>query len=174
MKIIIPAQNHPISIGGTPVDPTWYEKFKVLEGLDFIIGSGSGSGGSLSGGLASLTGSLGADVLLNNIANYFDGPSIAQGTTGTWFASGTVTVMDTAGAAHFDCRLHDGTTVIASTRHKADSANAFTSIALSGFLASPAGNLRISVKDITSTSGRIIFNQSGNSKDSTISAMRIA
>src|SRR2546426_953355 len=40
--------------------------------------------------LTPITNSLGADVALNNTANYFDGPSVAQGTSGTWFASGTV------------------------------------------------------------------------------------
>lgn len=121
-----------------------------------------------------ITASLSGDVTLNNIGTYFDGPTIAQGSTGTWWVSGTVTLTDTAGAAHFDCKLWDGTTIIATTRHKADAANAFTSVTLSGYLATPAANLRISVKDVTSTSGKIIFNQTGNSKDSTISAYRIA
>jgi len=46
-------------------------------------------------------------------------------------------------------------------------------MALSGFIASPAGNIRISCKDVTATTGKILFNASGNSKDATISAMRI-
>lgn len=129
--------------------------------------------------LAALTGSkitasLGADVALSNTGLYFDGPSIAQGSTGIWSVSGTVTLTDTAGAAHFDCKLWDGTTVIASTRQIAPSVNQFVHVTLSGYLAIPAGNLRISCKDITSTSGKIIFNQTGLSKDSTISAYRIA
>jgi hypothetical protein len=118
--------------------------------------------------------SLGSDVALNNIANYFDGPSIAQGTTGTWFASGTVTVVDSAGAANFNCKLWDGTTVIASAKGSMTSAGFPVSVSLSGYIASPAGNIRISVNDPNSTSGAIKFNASGNSKDSTISAFRIA
>ena len=120
-----------------------------------------------------ITNSLGADVACNNTANYFTGPSAAQGTSGTWFGSGTVTVSDTAGAANFSVKLWDGTTVISSARVNSNTANANRIISLSGFIASPAGNIRISVRDETSTSGLILFNASGNSKDSTITAFRI-
>lgn len=125
--------------------------------------------------LSSLTNSLSADVALNNLANYFDGPSVAQGTTGTWFASGTVTLNDTgASASNFYAKLWDGTTVISSanTVHVA-TANLRTTISLSGVLASPAANIRISVRNLDSTAGVIEFNRTGNSKDSTLTALRI-
>jgi hypothetical protein len=125
-------------------------------------------------GFAPITNSIGSDVTLNNTANYFTGPTVAQGTSGTWFASGSVTMKDTAGAASFDVKLWDGTTVIASAQAASTGANNAVSISLSGFIASPAGNIRISVKDITSTSGLILFNQTSNSKDSTVTAIRIA
>jgi hypothetical protein len=125
-------------------------------------------------GMAPITASLGADVAMNNIANYFDGPSIAQGSVGTWFVSGSVVVDDTAGAAVVQVKLWDGTTVIASGRANIQAASNPITVSLSGYLANPAGNLRISCKDTTSTSGQIRFNQSGESKDSTISAIRIA
>lgn len=121
-----------------------------------------------------ITNSLSGDVNLNNIANYFDGPSVAQGTVGTWFVSGTVSVWDTAGGANILCKLWDGTTLIATCAGQATAASTAVTISLSGYLTSPAGNLRISVRDSTSTSGKILFNQSGNSKDSTITAIRIA
>jgi hypothetical protein len=124
--------------------------------------------------LSSLTNSLGADVALNNTANYFTGPTVAQGTSGTWFASGTVTLTDTAGAAFFYVKLWDGTTVIASGVVRTDVASAIDTVSLSGYLASPAGNIRISVRDVTSTSGAIKFNVSGESKDSTLSVFRTA
>ncbi len=124
--------------------------------------------------LSGITNSLSGDVSLNNTSNYFDGPSIAQGATGTWFVSGTVTVEDTAGSANISAKLWDGTTVIASTQLTITNANFPQPIALSGYLATPAGNLRISVKDTSNTTGKIMFNASGNSKDSTISAFRIA
>lgn len=124
---------------------------------------------------ARFTNSLGADVNLSNTSNYFDGPSVAQGTAGVWFASGTVTLIDTAGSADFDVKLWDGSTVIASAQTQTGAASEKITVSLSGYLTSPpAGNLRISVKDKTSTSGLIKFNLSGNSKDSTISAIRIA
>lgn len=123
---------------------------------------------------APIKASLLADVALNNTANYFDGPSVAQGTSGTWVASGTVTLTDTAGGAAFFAKLWDGTTVIASAPTNTAAATGLTTISLSGTLASPAANIRISVRDTTSVSGKILFNTSGNSKDSTITAYRIA
>ncbi len=140
-----------------------------VSGTNPITGSGTFTPAV---GLTSLTNSLGANVLLNNTANYFDGPSVAQGTSGTWLASGTVTVNDTVQSAIF-CKLWDGTTVIASAR--CDTAGGqVISISLSGIITSPAGNLRMSVRDSTTTGGTMFFNLTGNSKDSTITAVRIA
>ncbi len=146
-----------------------------------LVVTGSITGGSIIVGgnpivaATPITNSLGADVLLNNTANYFDGPSVAQGSTGTWFVSGTVVVSDTAGGDFFSAKLWDGTNIIASARIiTAAAANTPGLVALSGFQATPAGNLRISVKCELATTGKILFNQSGNSKDSTISAIRIA
>lgn len=119
-----------------------------------------------------ITNSLVADVSLNNTGLYFDGPSVAQATTGTWFVSGTVTVVDT-GACVMSAKLWDGATVIASSNFDLG-AGVHAPISLSGFITSPAGNLRISVKDPSSVNGKILANQSGNSKDSTITAIRIA
>lgn len=126
----------------------------------------------LSGG-TQITNSLGSDVNLNNTASYFDGPSIAQGSTGTWYATGTVTLTDTAGAADMLCKLWDGTTVIASGNTTVSATNQKMTMSLSGYLATPAGNIRVSCKDATSTSGVIKFNASGNSKDGTVSAFRV-
>lgn len=124
--------------------------------------------------ITSLTGSLGADVALNNVSNFFDGPSIAQGTSGTWFVSGFVTCADTAGASAMVAKLWDGTTTIASCVQNTSAANLRAQISLSGIITNPAGNLRISVKDQASTSGVMQFNASGSSKDCTITAIRIA
>lgn len=123
---------------------------------------------------APVNNSIGGDVTVNNTSVYFDGPSIAQGSTGTWWVSGYVTVLDTAGGANFSAKLWDGTNVVASAQGGTVSPTEATVIALSGFITSPAGNLRISVRDITTTSGFIKANLSGNSKDSMISAMRIS
>lgn len=119
-----------------------------------------------------ITNSISGDVSLNNTANYFDGPTVAQGSTGTWFASGSVTVRDTSSASIL-VKLWDGTTVIASGAVSAV-ANNNTLIALSGYIASPAGNIRISVRDASNTSGLILADASGEAKDSTVTAFRVA
>jgi hypothetical protein len=124
-------------------------------------------------GIATASNKLSADVALNNASNYFDGPSMAQGTTGTWFATGTVTLNDTAGNATFRCKLWDGTTVISSGDLFYIGGSEGVSLTLTGFLASPAGNIRISCRDISSTNGFIKFNTSANSADSAIWAIRI-
>jgi len=122
----------------------------------------------------SYTNSLGADVSLTN-GVYVDGPSVAQGTTGTWFASGTVVVRDPTNAnSNWSAKLWDGTTVIASCRVNGPNANGNYTISLSGYLANPAGNIRISVNATTYSGTSMLYNSSGNSKDSTISAFRIA
>jgi hypothetical protein len=123
--------------------------------------------------ITSIAASLSGNVSLNNTGVYFDGPTIAQGTSGTWFVSGKVTLTDSAGGAAFLIKLWDGTTVIDSAQVSTAVINGFVSCSLSGIATSPAGNLRISVQDITSTSGTILANQSSNAKDSTITAMRI-
>lgn len=123
--------------------------------------------------MPTLTISLAADVAMNNIANYFPGPTVAQGSVGKWEASGTVTMLDTAGGAKMDAKLWDGTTVIASGSSVAVGANSPVTISLSGRITSPAGNIRIDVRDASSTNGVIIFNTTGNSKDSTLTVKRI-
>lgn len=117
--------------------------------------------------------SLSGNVALNNTASYFDGPTAVNAFAGTWLVTGTVTCVDTAGAARFSVRISDGTSVFASADGESSGANVKVAIAISALATSPAGSLRISVKDNTSTSGQILFNNSGNSKDSTITAIRI-
>lgn len=118
--------------------------------------------------------SLGANVVLNNTANFFDGPSVAQGSVGTWWVSGTVTFLDTTTAATFYAKLWDGTTVISSSAFTTAGINIVGALTLSGFIVAPAGNLRISCRDIGTVNGLILANTTGLSKDSTISAIRIA
>jgi hypothetical protein len=125
-----------------------------------------------------LTNSLAANVLLNNTTQYFDGPSVAQGTSGIWLATGTVSVNDsTSGAPGFHVKLWDGTNVGASTLLTLNNINPpgtnYGFVAISAVFSNPAGNIRISVKDVTSTSGTIVANATGNGKDSTITVVRI-
>lgn len=145
-----------------PGTPGTFQEVRVL--------TGAGSAGGFPAS-APITNSLTGNVTCSNTANYFTGPIVSQGSTGTWFVSGTVTLSPNASDV-FSVKLWDGTTVIASAR--TGLAGVLGTVSLSGFIASPAGDLRISVRDETSTAGFIAFNSSGNSKDSTITAYRIA
>lgn len=122
--------------------------------------------------LSTANNKLGADVLLNNTGTYFDGPSMAQGTSGTWYVSGTVT-LSTSTSDSFRCKLWDGTTVISSTGQPLASGANDTSVTLTGILASPAANIRISCRDISSTNGKIAANDTANGADSTIWGLRL-
>lgn len=131
----------------------------------------SGTGGI---SLTTATGTVGAtSVNLNVTANYFDGPSMAQGTSGTWLATGQATVGDSGGAASFFCKLWDGTTVIDSGAADTVGAAKETVIHLSGVLTSPAANIKISCRDLTATTGLILGTQTGTAKDSTVTGVRI-
>lgn len=123
--------------------------------------------------LSSLTNQLAGNVAIT--ANvYATGPSVAQGSVGTWFASGTVTVIATGSTNAVTAKLWDGTTVIASGELVVTGTDGF-SIALSGVITSPAGNLRISAT--SNGGGNIVaaadINSAGNNA-STITAIRIA
>lgn len=123
-------------------------------------------------GFQQITASLGANVALNVAANFFDGPSIAQGTVGVWWVSGTISLSGTSGD-NILVKLWDGTTTIAGTQLTIPAGNLTATASLSGFLSAPAGNLRISARDTSNVTGLIVFNATGTSKDSTISAIRI-
>ena len=148
-----------------------------------VTGTLSASGavtisGTLTGGaplFSPITAYLSADVALSNTANYFTGPSVAQGSIGTWFVMGTVSVQDNAAGLSVGMRvkLWDGTTLITSAYTQTPEPNFYTSVTLCGFITSPAGNLRISVRDENRTTGFIVYDMSGNGRDSNITAIRI-
>jgi hypothetical protein len=116
---------------------------------------------------------IGGDVALNNTGNFFDGPSAAQGTVGRWRASGSITVMDTAGAAACSAKLWDGTTTLAANPQNTQGANVAVQFSFSGYISAPAGNIRISAKDASSTSGLIQRNGTGTTKDSVLTVERV-
>jgi hypothetical protein len=141
----------------------------------FTLGTGlTNNVNDLRVNLSTLSSTLVADVALNNTSLYFTGPSIAQGSSGTWVVGGTVTLLDTAGVAAFIARISDGTNIYSSARLTSTGASNPTSITLFAIATNPSGNLRIEVRDSASTSGLIAFNNSGNSRDSQIWAFRIA
>lgn len=120
-----------------------------------------------------ITNSLGSNTTITNGGGFTDGPSIAQGTSGTWWAGGTVTLQDSAATDTVKCKLWDGTTVIDSGAQFINSANNSYTMSLSGFLASPAANIKISCATTSAATTSFRFNDSGASKDSTVSAHRI-
>lgn len=113
------------------------------------------------------------DTSLSNTGSFFDGPSVAQPTSGIWDVTATITLTDSTGAANFQVKINDGTTVFSSGAIRSAAASGAQSITVSAIVTNPAGNLRISAKDSSSTSGSILFNSSGSSKDSFIIAKRI-
>lgn len=119
--------------------------------------------------------SLTADVALNNISTYFDGPSVnVAGVAGRFFAVGMVTLIDTGATAAIDCRLWDGTTVVAAGRTTEFGINSPVTMSLSGFFLNPAGNIRISCKDAGNTTGKILANVTNNgNKDSTLNVLQV-
>lgn len=121
----------------------------------------------------SFVNTLVGDVAMNNTANYFAGPTCAQGTVGTWFASGSV-VINGGGSDVVLLKLWDGTTIIDSARLTLNASGNAQDISLSGLLTTPAGNIRIDAKNTTSTLGGMVFNNTGNSKDCTLSVFRVA
>jgi hypothetical protein len=127
-------------------------------------------------GLTSASNAISANVNLNNTSLYIDGPSMAQGTAGTWFAQGVVT-LSTNAASGIDlmrCKLWDGTTIISSAQVPIVSGFGPTTIALSGILTSPAANIKISCRDTSSTSGLMQANVDGSSNTATeVSGIRI-
>ncbi len=132
------------------------------------------TGSSSAGPITLITNALTGDVTLTT-TNFFDGPSVAQGTSGIWFASGQITMTSTNATTLFPtAKLWDGTTVIASQIQEVTAVGQTIFFALSGFIASPAGNIRISASQQTGSSMKIRANQSGvGNTDSVITAVRI-
>ena len=147
---------------------------RVTFGMPYAAGNGiSISGLTIATSLTKLTNSLSVDVGLLNTATFYDGPSVAQGTTGVFLATGQVTLKDNGAAVNYEVKLWDGTTVIDSAKINTDSAGRLAVIHLSGYITNPAGNIKISVRNITATTGAIFANESGAGKDSTLSVIKV-
>ena len=160
-----------VSIGGNAATATLAATVTTNADLTGPVVTSVGNAASLN--MEQTSNSIAGDVALNNTANYFTGPTIAQGASGVWFASGTVTLQAGALVNTFYVKLWDGTNLMASAVIIL-AATTYGTVSLSGFRASPAGNIRISVKDISGTDGLIIANASGEAKDSTLTVIRIA
>lgn len=124
--------------------------------------------------IGSLTNSLGSNVALTAGATYFDGPKVTPVSGATYLVSGTVTVGASFAGSRLNAKLWDNTTVAASAQTYATTTGVgITTIALSAVITTAStADLRISVNS-PDNNGVIYFNESGNSKDSTITAIRI-
>lgn len=133
------------------------------------------SGLALATSLSSYMNTLSAPVALNNTGLSFTGPSVAQGTTGTFDVEGCVNLQDLAGAANFHVRLTDGTSVYRTANVSTYAAAACTQAILRCVVTNPAGNLRMLAADTTSTSGFILADATsgGGNTSSWIQATRI-
>jgi hypothetical protein len=122
-------------------------------------------GSLLTGVVPSLTNVqtfLGANVALNNVANFFASCEISIGiaaTNQTWLILGSACVTDTAGAAAIEVAIYDVTnaayrtnTVVTTT------AASFVEEVSVGYIATITGvtNFQLRCKDLTSTSGQIL------------------
>jgi hypothetical protein len=132
-------------------------------------------GSRVAASLVSLTASTSANITVTAANTYTDGPTVAQGTAGTWLAGGNVVVN--SGSVTADTiviKLWDGTTVMDSNKFVLGTGGSANNASVFGIITNPAGNIRISVNDTTSSQGVILFNNSGSGKDSTVTAVRIA
>lgn len=143
-------------------------QFFQVASADVVI-----STSTTTGFLAYVTNFTTADVTINT-TSLTDGPSVAQGSSGVWYAVGTITIDSTAIQSVMEFELWDGTTTIASCASNISGISAFNSVTLSGILASPAGNIKISGRAATSGNSVVMrANSSGLGKDCTLTALRI-
>lgn len=139
---------------------------------DGVFSPLASSGSSSSGPPTLLTNSTTATIAIS-AAVYTDGPSVSQGSSGIWLAIGTITVANGATAGSVNVKLWDGTTVIASGEATTSpAAGEIGTLSLSGVISSPAGNIKMSAFGLQANNV-MQFNASGNSKDSTLTVIRI-
>lgn len=102
-----------------------------------------------------------ANVPLNNISVYQNGPNLGALPAGKYLVQGTIIVQDAAGAANIHARLRDDSTVHRSSLAYCAAAGAAEQIAFSKVITNPGANLRIDAVDVTATSGNILSNPTG-------------
>jgi hypothetical protein len=122
---------------------------------------------------------LGADVALNNTANFFNGPNTGSiGANGqTWLILATGTVRDTAGSAVCAARIHDGTNGLAGYALVTGAINFEVSFNLQLVVAlTAATTFTLQARDSSSTSGQLLTTGSLSpaNRATSITAVRLA
>lgn len=140
-------------------------------------------GTGLSGGAFTTTGTCALNVptFSNAIASDVPlsgtlavGPSAAQGTTGTFYATAKITFRDTSAANTVSCRLWDSTTVMDSGAMSSAAAAFVGTISLSGYITNPVGNIRVSCKAVAASGAiSMLANFTGDAQDSSVRVLRI-
>lgn len=124
-----------------------------------------------------ITNRITSDVTLTVAGTYYLGPTCAQGSTGTWFATGKVTIVDVTSVNNIIiAKLWDGTTVVDVGCNAVEPTSGVIQITVCGYLATPAGNLRISCAAVNhGANAKIACDLSGlTNKDSSLTVFRIA
>ncbi len=116
-----------------------------------------------------------ASVAATTNGSYTTGVNLAQGSTGTWLAIGTLCFQNTALAVNFAANLSAGGTTFASAFASNSAAGFYESVSLSGIITDPTGNISLACKPGTgSVSNFIIGSASGSgAKDTHLTVIRI-
>lgn len=134
-------------------------------------------------GFPTATGSttfLAADVNLNNTANFFDGPNTGSvGANGqTWLLTAVANINDTAGAAHVEAAIFNGTTYIAADTATISAAGYYITITLSVIVSlSAATTFTLRAKDQSRTTGTLLttgLSTAVSNKTTYITAIRLS
>lgn len=160
-------------LGISGADPVW-----ATPTVDLSTSQATGVLPRNKGGFtpAQMSAALGANVLMNSTSNYFDGPSLTLG-AGLWFVWGQNSIFCAPGGLNVASKLWDGTTVVNSAYALTGTDGSVghgTVVVLQGYILNPVGAVRISCRPGGRTDASMVFNQSGNSKDCTINAIRIS
>lgn len=123
--------------------------------------------------LTYLTNSLGSPVTMTTSSTAYDGPTVSQGTTGTWLVMGGLMVNTPAGNNTVGIQLWDGTTNIA-TGGNSSGASQQVNTHLSGIITNPTGNLKLTATNFSASGGTIAINNGAAAPSSYITAIRIA
>ncbi len=123
------------------------------------------AGSSATGPITLITNTLSGNPSFSTAA-FVDGPSVAQGSSGIWYASGQVS-WTSANQIVAQAQLWDGTNQIGLVQALVP-ANEQIVTALSGAIANPAGNIRISMISLSGGITGTMFSGLG-----TVTAIRI-